>query len=280
VIALKDNCAGTVKWRSSPASGVRDCEDRVVCRRRNVKNVLLRRFAFVKVLTIFALLSRIKSEPGCIVANVPWVVGTLPTSTNPRRSTPRAVVKPSALGPWKKTDADPAGTTWPFGVSLIIVVPVPWVGTELLKFETSTSPGLSGPPAESRVVRTLRRKDSHHHLVGPRTLHDNGRNQPEVLTVVPRHRLLQRQHRDGARQKSVADESPKGSFFANLQPEIRFVSGHPAAHTCTGCCATSGAVGFFVLHMLALLSWHLAENRSAATKAHVARSEPICFMGF
>ena len=65
--------------------------------------------------------SRNSSGPALIVANLPSVVETLPTSTKPRFSTPRAVVKPEA-DPLKNSDAWPDGATRPLGVYLMIVV--------------------------------------------------------------------------------------------------------------------------------------------------------------
>ena len=88
---------------------------------------------WVKVAMRFPFFSRNKSEPGCNVSNVPSAVGTLPTSTNPRFNTPNAVVRPSVGGglllgfPLKKSDTSPAGVT------LMIVVPVPWRLLTLLK---------------------------------------------------------------------------------------------------------------------------------------------------
>ncbi len=70
----------------------------------------------------------------------------MPTRTNPFLRTPRAVVRPRPGAPWKNVAACPDGATSPFGVSLTIVVPVPWALALLLKFETRTSPGAIVPP--------------------------------------------------------------------------------------------------------------------------------------
>jgi hypothetical protein len=77
----------------------------------------------------------------------------LPTSTNPRLRTPKAVVRPRPATPGKNVVAFPGppgivggGATSPFGVSLMIVVPVPWALALLLKLETRTSPGAIVPP--------------------------------------------------------------------------------------------------------------------------------------
>ena len=64
------------------------------------------------------------SGPALIVPNLPSVVETLPSSTKPGFSIPRAVVKPGKE-PLKNSDTWPAGDTRPFGVNLMIVVPVP-----------------------------------------------------------------------------------------------------------------------------------------------------------
>lgn len=71
----------------------------------------------------------------------------MPTRTNPRCTTPSAMVKPSGGVPWKKRDACMSGATPLEGVRLMIVVPVPWTFPLLLKFETRISPGFNGPPA-------------------------------------------------------------------------------------------------------------------------------------
>src|SRR5579862_7412828 len=90
--------------------------------------------------TWLPLRSITSSEPCCTVAQVPSVVGTLPTSTNPRCNTPKAVVSPSPCGPWKNTD-------WlPCCVILTMVVPVPCRFELLLKFDTRMLPACNDPP--------------------------------------------------------------------------------------------------------------------------------------
>ena len=59
-----------------------------------------------------------------MVLNVPSVVGTLPTTTNPRRSTPSAVLRPGRMLE-KNVAAAPGGANVPRGVSWMIVVPSP-----------------------------------------------------------------------------------------------------------------------------------------------------------
>src|SRR6516162_468409 len=90
--------------------------------------------------------SRSSSDPGGTIT--PPDVGRLPTRTKPRLSTPSAVVNPSGGVPWKNGVAVPGAETKPLGVSLMIVVPVPWalLLALLLKFDTKMSPGASGPP--------------------------------------------------------------------------------------------------------------------------------------
>lgn len=72
-------------------------------------------------------------------------VGTLPTMTNPLRSTPKAVLRP---GCWrvKKVTAFPGGANAPVGLSWMMVVPVPWRLALLLKLLTSMSPAAIFPP--------------------------------------------------------------------------------------------------------------------------------------
>ncbi|WP_187612072.1 hypothetical protein [Paraburkholderia sp. 31.1] len=75
------------------------------------------------------------SEPGATTF-LPSVVGTLPISTKPLLSTASAVVRPRLL-PWKNVTGSLLDT------SLTIVAPVPCRFDFALKFDTTTSPGLS-----------------------------------------------------------------------------------------------------------------------------------------
>jgi hypothetical protein len=82
-------------------------------------------------------------EPCDIVPNVPFVVGTLPTRTNPFRNTPSAVVRPVGVLV-KNVKALPllpggtgAGAMVPLGVGLMMVVPV-FQGLPERLFETDT----------------------------------------------------------------------------------------------------------------------------------------------
>jgi hypothetical protein len=85
------------------------------------------------------------SAPCPMVAAVPSVVGTLPTSTNPPLSTPSAVLKPcSPLV--KNVAAVPGGAITPVGLNWLMVVPVPWMLALLLKLAISTSPDAMSPP--------------------------------------------------------------------------------------------------------------------------------------
>src|SRR6516162_7074154 len=105
-----------------------------------------------------------KSAPGGWTC-VPSVVGTAPTNTNPRWSTPSPSVstrpgKPGNGDPWKNVVALPAcpagtaGATTSLGVSLMIVVPVPGRLLLLLKLDTSISPGAI-PPSEGKPCGTI-----------------------------------------------------------------------------------------------------------------------------
>src|SRR5580692_7686434 len=74
------------------------------------------------------------------------MVGTLPTTTNPPRRTPRAVLSPGRPLA-KNVFAVPGGAIGPVGVSEIMVVPAPCRLSLLLKLLTRTSPAAMMPPA-------------------------------------------------------------------------------------------------------------------------------------
>src|ERR1700693_808012 len=103
------------------------------------------------LLTKFPLRSITCSEAPVVI--VPIDVGRLPTNMKPPFSTPRAVVRPIGVLVKKVVALPgvvPAGTdgvTMPLGVNLMIVVPVPCILEELLKFDTNISPGATVPPA-------------------------------------------------------------------------------------------------------------------------------------
>ncbi len=105
------------------------------------------------VVTTLPLPSTICRAPGPTTL-VPFFVGTLPTTTNPARNAPSAVVKPSSLLV-KKVTALPGCATAPFGVSLMMVVPSPCRFFLLLKFETSTSPGVKVPAGNPSGTKTI-----------------------------------------------------------------------------------------------------------------------------
>src|SRR3974390_2122445 len=82
-------------------------------------------------------------HPAWAVAEVPSVVGRLPTTTQPPGRIPSAVVRPTPPGQgpgsvvasiWANTDC------WPRGEICTIVVPVPWRLALLLKLLTRTFP--------------------------------------------------------------------------------------------------------------------------------------------
>src|ERR1700692_52424 len=82
-------------------------------------------------------------QPACAVAEVPSVVGRLPTITQPLFSATSAVVspRPPGQGPGSESGLREAnGVTIPDGETSTIVVPVPCALVLLLKLLTSTSP--------------------------------------------------------------------------------------------------------------------------------------------
>jgi hypothetical protein len=93
------------------------------------------------------LLSKIIRQPACAVAEVPSVVGKLPTITKPEFKATSAVVSPTPPGQapgkdpeiWAKTVMLPLGEIW------TIVVPVPCRLAELLKLLTSTLFAINAP---------------------------------------------------------------------------------------------------------------------------------------
>src|SRR5437588_3261683 len=94
------------------------------------------------------VLSTTIKQPALTVAEVPSVVGTLPTITQPLCSTASAVVRPTPPGQapgrsfalmWAKTLNEPLGEIW------TMVVPVPCRFLLLLKLLTRTSPWTSFP---------------------------------------------------------------------------------------------------------------------------------------
>src|SRR5215469_5192704 len=96
-----------------------------------------------KVSATTPLLFRTSKHPASAVAEVPSLVGKLPTITHPRRSTTRAVVRPTPPGHapgrflalmWAKRLKEPLGEIW------TMVVPVPCELALLLKLLTRTSP--------------------------------------------------------------------------------------------------------------------------------------------
>ena len=89
-----------------------------------------------------------------MVAKVPSLVGTFPTSTKPPRSTPSAVLRPSSL--LVKSVGVPGGAIGPRGASRMIEVPVPWRFLPSLKLVTSTSPA-----AEDASPRESARHERH-----------------------------------------------------------------------------------------------------------------------
>src|SRR5215469_12743811 len=93
--------------------------------------------------------SRTIRHPACMVAELPSLVGRLPTMTNPPRSATRAVVRPRppGHGPGSLFGASDANrVTFPVvGEISTIVLPVPCRLRWLLKLLTSTSPTVSKP---------------------------------------------------------------------------------------------------------------------------------------
>ena len=87
-------------------------------------------------------------HPARAVADKPSVVGRLPTTTQPRRSTPSAVVSPTPPGqrPGRFIASIRANTVRaPPGLIWTMVVPVPCRFDLALKLDTSTSPAISRP---------------------------------------------------------------------------------------------------------------------------------------
>src|SRR5579884_1345823 len=100
-------------------------------------------------------------QPALAVAEVPSVVGRLPTITNPLRVTASAVVNPTppGHGPGRaagsicaNTDASPGVRSFPPGGIWTIVVPVPCSFAELLKLLMSSSPRASNPTLRGTVT--------------------------------------------------------------------------------------------------------------------------------
>src|ERR1019366_518669 len=92
--------------------------------------------------------SRMIRQPAFAVAEVPSLVGRLPTMTQPLRSATRAVVRPTppgqrpATSPFvivAKVDTAPPGAT------STIVVAVPWALAALLKLLTRVLPRWRSP---------------------------------------------------------------------------------------------------------------------------------------
>src|SRR5215472_14123251 len=92
--------------------------------------------------------SRTIRQPALAVGDMPFLVGRLPTTTQPSCRMLSAVVSPTPPGQelgrldWlmvAKTLTFPLGETW------TIVVPVPWKFLELLKLLTSTLPRTRRP---------------------------------------------------------------------------------------------------------------------------------------
>ena len=101
------------------------------------------------------LLSTIR-QPARAVAEEPSAVGRLPTITQPLRSTPSAVVRPTPPGqrPGSMPDRRAANVVrCPPGLIWTIVVPVPCRFDAALKFDTSTSP-LCRLPVERGTTAT------------------------------------------------------------------------------------------------------------------------------
>src|ERR1700690_2290012 len=80
-------------------------------------------------------------QPALAVAEVPSVVGKLPTITQPLRSTTRAVVRPTPPVQLGASDAMTVANTLrvPLGATSTIVEPVPWRLELALKLLMSTS---------------------------------------------------------------------------------------------------------------------------------------------
>src|SRR5450755_1862921 len=100
------------------------------------------------VSTTFPVLSRTSKQPACAVWDMPSLVGRLPTTTNPLRSAPSAVVRPTPPGQGPGNVAgliEAKSFTVPPGVISSIVVPVPCRFAELLKLLIRRSPRVRFP---------------------------------------------------------------------------------------------------------------------------------------
>src|ERR1035437_43022 len=98
--------------------------------------------------TTLPLLFKTIRQPELAVADVPSVVGRLPTITQPRDRTVSAVLRPTPPGqpPGRFADEMVAKSCWaPLGEICTMVVPVPCWFVLLLKLLTNTSPCISLP---------------------------------------------------------------------------------------------------------------------------------------
>src|SRR5215831_20105672 len=87
-------------------------------------------------------------QPACALAELPFFVGRLPTTTNPLRSATSAVVSPRPPGQGPGSLFGSIIANWlrlPVGETSTMVVPVPCRLRWLLKLLTSTSPATNRP---------------------------------------------------------------------------------------------------------------------------------------
>ena len=100
------------------------------------------------VSTTFPIGSRTSRQPACMVADVPSLVGRLPTTTQPLRRATSAVVSPipPGHGPGSLFGLISANRVWlPLGDTSTMVLPVPCRLRWLLKLLTNTSPATRRP---------------------------------------------------------------------------------------------------------------------------------------